>query len=178
MKKGISRKGITVIFLILIAIPINAQEDNLEFHSISFGGGFLTTPSKSSEGGLNWVADVATGWRKNIFSLYVNRGSGFFVGDWTSDDSEDYLEISLTYGREIKLLSGVKLEGHAGVGFFNHKAKYHERNIDLDKTTVGFPVRAKLIFYYKFIGIGINQNANFNPQVSTYSTDLVLQVIF
>ena len=163
--------------LLFITLPLHAQEENLRLYSASFGIGVIDTFSESSGDGFNMVADITTEWRENLFSLHVNSGSGFMVGTFFGDDSEDYLAGSLTYGREVKL-DWIKLEGHAGIGFFNHKARYELENIDINKTSVGFPVRAKLIFFYKFIGIGINQNANFNPLVSTYSTDLILQVIF
>lgn len=178
MKEIIFKKQMFLLFLLFIGIPIHAQEDNLRFHSASFGVGVIDTPSESSEDGFNVVGDIATQWRKNLFSLYVNQGSGFFVGTFGSDDSEDFLEVNLTYGREIELLSWIKLEGHAGIGFFNHQVRSERESIDLNKTSVGFPLRAKLIFFYKFLGVGINQNVNFNPLVSTRSTDLILQVIF
>ena len=41
-------------------------------------------------------------FKNNIFSLYLNQGSGFFVGTLGGDDSEDFLEVNLTYGREIE----------------------------------------------------------------------------
>ena len=170
-------KQMFLLFLLLITVPLHAQENDFKFHSASFGLGLIDTFSESSGDGFNVVADVAAQSGENIFSLYVNSGSGFMVGTLFGDDSEDYLAGSLTYGREVGL-NWIKLEGHAGIGFFNHKARYELDNVDINKTSIGVPVRAKLIIFYKFIGIGINQNANFNPLVSTYSTDLVLQIIF
>lgn len=178
MKNITFQKLLFLLSFFFFAIPMQSQENKLKFHSASFGVGVLDTFSESSGEGFNVVADVAVQSKENLFSLYVNSGSGFMVGALFGDDSEDYLAGSLTYGRELELLDWIKLEGHAGVGFFHHNAQYERENIDIDKTSIGFPVRAKLIFFYKFIGFGLNQNVNLNPLVSTYSTDVILQIIF
>ena len=163
----------SLLFLLFVGISMNAKEDDLKFHSITVGLGFLVAPASYSEDGLNFVADVATKHGEGIFSLYVNYAEDFNI---LGGGSESLLAGSLTYGRETNLLSWVKLEGHAGVGFFNHK--FSEDDLDFSKTSIGFPLRAKLILFYKHFGLGINQNANFNSLVTTYSTDLVLQIIF
>lgn len=178
MKQNAFKRQIILLMLLLAATQANAQEGSLKFHSATFGIGVLETSSESAEGGFNYVADVSTSWREHLFSFYVNSGSGFFVGTWGDDASEAYLGTSVTYGREIKLLNWIKLEGHAGLGLFNHKYTSEKIHPDINETSIGFPVRAKLIFFYKFIGLGINQNANFNSLVTIYSTDFVLQITF
>ena len=38
------RNGIFLLFLLFITIPMHAQENELKFHSTSFGAGVLETP--------------------------------------------------------------------------------------------------------------------------------------
>ena len=175
MKKISFKKSVFLLFLLFVGTSMNAQEDNLKFHSITFGFGLWDSPASETGGGMNFVADVATKQGKGIFSLYVNSADDFL----SFNQTEKMLAGSLTYGRETNLLSWVKLEGHAGVGFFSHKySDERDDSRDFSKTSIGIPLRAKLILFYKFFGLGINQNANFNPLAITYSTDLVLQIIF
>ncbi len=172
----------TIKLLIIIGLfPIFciSQENSFRIHSISAGLGYIDFTSKeiNSSGGLNFVADFTTNYNENLISVYFNIGGEVDV--LSSEDGEAY-EISITYGREWDLSDRLKFEAHAGVGYFNWGYSNSSTfNLLKNETTVGFPVRAKLIYYFgEHFGIGVNPNINLNSLAITYSADFILQYKF
>ena len=169
--------NITVAVLICLSSNfIRAQEGKLKINSTSLGIGIIGSSSDSSSGGLSIGLDLSTKLNKNLFSLYLNAGSELNL----FDAEENYTEINVTYGREIELNSWIGLEGHLGLGYFNYSVKNGSTNFNtIKESTIGFPVRVKLIFYTgKHFGIGINPNMNLNSLVNTYSGNIIFQYKF
>ena len=175
-------KSKTIKLLIIIGLfPLLCftQENNLRIHSISAGAGYIgfSSSDTSSDGGLNFVADLTASHKKNLFSIYFNIGGEV---DILKKEDGEASEISITYGREWGLTDRLKLEAHAGLGYFNWGYANSSTFFLLEKeSTIGFPVRAKLIYRFTDnFGVGVNPNANFNSLAITYSADLIIQYRF
>jgi hypothetical protein len=175
-------KSKTIKHLLIIGLfPILcfSQENSFKIHSISAGFGYIGFSSNDIDNGdgLNFVADFTTSYNKNLFSVYFNIGGD---ADILKQEDGETSEISITYGREWDLTDRLKFEAHAGLGYFNWGYSNSSTFFLLEKeTTIGFPVRAKLIYYFtNNFGVGINPNANFNSLATTYSVDLIIQYKF
>ena len=175
-------KSKTVKLLIIIGLlPLLcfSQENNFRIHSISAGLGYIDFTSKeiNSSGGLNFVADFTTNYNENLISVYFNIGGAV---DILSTEDGEASEINITYGREWDLSDHMKFEAHAGIGYFKWGYASASTNYLLEnETTVGFPVRAKLIYYFgEHFGVGLNPNINFNSLAISYSADFILQYKF
>jgi len=172
----------TIKILIIIGLfPILcfSQENSFRIHSISAGIGYIDFTSKeiNNSGGLNFVADFTTNYSENLISVYFNIGGEV---DLLSTEDGEATELSITYGREWNLSDRMKFETHAGIGYFkwgyaNSSTFYLLKN----ETTVGFPIRVKLIYYFvEHFGVGLNPNINLNSLAISYSADFTLQYKF
>ena len=126
---------------------------------------------------MNFVADVTTGYNRNLFSVYLNIGGEI---DILKKEDGEASEINFTYGRQWNLSDRIKCEAHAGVGYFNWGYANSSTFFLLKKkSTIGFPVRVKLIYtFVKNFGVGMNPNVNFNSLATSYSADLIIQYRF
>ncbi|AUC84819.1 hypothetical protein CW731_05710 [Polaribacter sp. ALD11] len=175
-------KKMTLSIIIITLFYYNstlAQENKLQLKSTSLGIGLSglssdnTDISDTSTAGFTVNLDLSVNLNKHIFSLYLNKDFKFNL----YDGREHYNQLNATYGREFELNDWLKLEGHLGLGYFNYSVKNYSTDFKTNKeSTIGFPLRVKLIFYTKEnFGIGINPNLNLNSLVNTYSVNIVFQ---
>jgi hypothetical protein len=173
-------KNINLMIIIgLFPILCFTQVNDFRIHSISAGLGYIgfSSNNTSSNGGLNFVADITTGYNKNLFSIYFNIGGEV---DLLKKEDVETSEISFTCGRGWYLANRLKFEAHAGLGYFNlGYANNSSFFLLIKKSTIGFPVRAKTIYNFtENFGVGINPNINFNSLAISYSIDLIVQYKF
>jgi hypothetical protein len=175
MKTYITNALLIILFLFNIAVP-RAQEGKIKLHSASITAGLVGSSSATSSGGVNLGVDVAANLNKNLFAIYLNAGAEFNL----FDASEGYTELNLTYGRAVALNDWIKIEGHIGLGYFNHRFRNGFTNlVAVSESTVGVPVRIKILFYtIDKLAIGFNPNINLNSLANTYSANFILQYDF
>lgn len=121
--------------------------------------------------------DFSTIFNKHIISFNFNPG----VKLNSDGPDQDFYELNLTFGRKWLLVQNLSLESHLGIVYFAFDIDIGPIPffINLPETTIGFPLRAKIIYYpTENLGIGINPNANFNSIENTYSANLIIQYNF
>src|SRR5210317_869522 len=110
----------TIKLLILIGLfPLLcfSQEKSLKIHSTGIGIGYMgfSSSETSSDGGLNFVADLTVSYHRNLFSIYFNIGGEV---DILKKEDGEATEISINYGRQWDLTDHLSFEAHAGMGYF------------------------------------------------------------
>jgi hypothetical protein len=142
-------KRILILSLLLIGFSVIAQEkEKLQYKSFSVSPGIFSNEGKSG-GGFSLSSELSYQYYKNIFSISASVGAqpsgGFVIGVVNPDSFE---QVNVLYGREFNLWGTTFFELHGGTGYFSFKS------IDIDltnlgydrKTTLGFPIMAKLKF--------------------------------
>lgn len=167
---------VLITCLILTSNIGMAQNNKLKLHSFSFGAGIASSSSDSAASGLDLNLDFSTIVNKHIISFNFNSG----VKLNSDGPDEDFYELNLTFGRKWLLVQNLFFESHLGIGYFVYDIDTGPTFfINLPETTIGFPIRAKIIYYpAENLGIGINPNANFNSIENTYSANLIIQYNF
>lgn len=115
-------------------------------------------------------------FNNNLGTIYLNQGAELSL----FDSKQDYLEVSVLYGRAFKINSVISVEGHGGVGYIRNHFKNSSTDFeDVNESTIGFPVRLKVLFYVSpTLGLGINPNYNINSIANISSMDLIMQYRF
>ncbi len=169
-----------VVLITCLSFSLNivmAQDNKLKLHAVSIGVGIASSSSNTADGGLGLNMDFSTIINKHIISFNFNSG----VKLNSDGPDEDFYELNLTYGRKWFLVQNLILEGHLGIGYFAYDLDTGNIPffINLPETTIGFPIRVKLIYYpLKSFGVGINPNVNFNSINNTYSANFIIQYNF
>ncbi len=154
-----------------------AQDNSLKIHGLSIGPGIASSSSTTAKSGASLNFDISTIVNKHILSVYFNSGIDLNAGGF----DEDFTEFNLTYGRKWLVAKDLYFEGHIGFGLFSYNIDDGAASIlfDLPDSTIGFPIRAKLLFYpVKRFGIGINPNFNINSIENAYSANFIFQYNF
>ena len=168
---------VLVTCLLLIQPSILAQKNKLKMHAISIGPGIASSTSATADSGVGLNFDISTRLNKHIFSFNFSTGLDLNAGG----PDEDFHEFNLTYGRKWNLAQNLWLEGHIGIGLFAYDIDDGGLPLFIDspESTIGFPIRAKLIFYpYKNVGIGLNPNLNMNSIENAYAANFIFQLNF
>ncbi len=172
--------GLVFTFLLLIGFfqTAEAQDKKLRVHALSLGPGIASTTTSGAGTGWGVNFDFSTIANRHIISLYSNTG----INIPNEPRDEVFFELNLTYGRKLNIGQYLVLEGHLGIGIFTFDEENDPDalfNIDVPAATVGFPFRAKLIYYPadKF-GVGLNPNLNLNSGLIAYSVNFILQYNF
>lgn len=166
-----------IICLFIFEQTLMAQSNKLKMHAISIGPGFASSSSETADGGISLNLDIATILNNHIISFNFNTGLELN----SNGPDEDFFELNLTYGQKWFLAKNLYFEGHVGMGLFGYHIDQGQIPlfIDVPETTIGFPIRAKLIFYpLKNFGVGLNPNLNINSIANTYSAFLIFQYNF
>lgn len=180
-------KVLTLIFLcnLLFGTPrAFAQQSKLKIHGVSFGVGLMANSPKIYESDTNLPFDVSVIQGNNLFSLYHNKTEDLsnFYNILPTDDQAYYQELDLTFGKQWVLTDRWVLEGHAGLGYFQHKyygLDEFNSNQLIKESTIGFPLRAKLIYYFRnHFGLGLNPNLNINSLNTVLSAAILFQFKF
>lgn len=164
--------------LILVSTFMFSQTENkIKFNYLSFGAGIYKQQHYKNDG-LTTNIDLSIRYNKNFVILYLAGGLGgndnqksiFFI-----DALSSYSEFDLLYGREFIVTTWFKPEVQIGVGIFTHNNSILEDS----KNTIGFPIRAKLLFYpAKKFATGFNPNYNINNINHITSYNLIFQFKF
>ena len=171
-------KIFALILLSVMCQTIEAQDKRLRVHAVSLGPGIASNNTAGSGTGWGVNFDFSTIANGHIISFNTNTGINIPV----EPRDESFVEINLTYGRKLNIGQYLVLEGHLGIGIFTFDDEDDPDggfNIDVPAATVGFPFRAKLIYYPadKF-GVGLNPNLNLNSGLIAYTVNFILQYNF
>jgi len=177
MKLHCFRFLVSITCFFLIQHSTLAQDKGFKMHAVSIAPGIASSSSATAKTGSSLNFDISASIDKHLISFYFNVGLDLNKGG----PAEKFTEFSFTYGRKWSLTQHLVLEGHAGVGLFTYDIDDGLTPIffDFPDSTVGFPIRAKLLYYpgEKF-GIGLNPNLNLNSLENAYSLNLVFQYHF
>jgi hypothetical protein len=151
-----------IIVAVFLMLKTFGQEESLKIKHVSLGAGFFTLinnyQSNLSGGGAMYMGELGVSYQKNLFLISYHEGIEFeFMG------SVDffYKEVSLSYGRELKLKNWLAIEGYAGLGYF-------DLNFYGSNTSISFPLRINTKFYFnKKFGMGLSCNYSVN-NISNY----------
>ena len=177
MKLDFLKSLLFITCLMLSQNIVLAQSNKLQMHALSIGPGIATSSSETADSGAGMNFDISTILNKHIFSFNFN--SGLELNNDGPD--EDFFELNLTYGQKWLLGQNFYFEGHLGIGYFGYNIDTGQIPffIDVPETTIGFPLRAKLIYYpLEKFGVGLNPNLNINSIANTYSAFLIFQYNF
>lgn len=180
-----SLSALSLLFLVLFGMSkAVAQQSKLKIHGISLGVGIMADTPKIYESDTNLPFDISLSQGNHLFSLYHNKTEDLsnFYNILPSDDQAYYQEFNLTYGKQWTLTDHWVLEGHAGLGYFQHNyygLDEFDSNRLVKESTIGFPVRAKLVYYFgDHFGLGLNPNLNINSLNTVLSAAFLLQFRF
>lgn len=169
-------KKFITIFLILVSINVAAQENDskLKIQSANIGfGGFYIKTIFSEEGGTTLFADVTFSINKHLISSSYLSGTEIGI---LGNSTYNFDEISLLYGRELKVANWLSFDGFAGLGFYNQNSK---NSYVADDKSVSFPIRINTKFYFnKKFGMGLNSNYSINSVNNNFSTNLIFHYKF
>ncbi|MBC8753431.1 hypothetical protein H2O64_02030 [Kordia sp. YSTF-M3] len=152
------KKYIIIVCMVVPMFIFSQEKNGLNFRSIAIN------PLSVTNAGLAINADLSFMNSKNIYTLsgYAGTELTFPFDNKTSEDS--FQDYSLLWGREVKIENWLRLEGHAGLGYFLFKTEHFNDEIeDEKKTTIGVPLLSKLKFMLgNHFSIGIQFRANIN----------------
>lgn len=162
-----------ILFFISSSFVFSQNNEKIKFSYISFGTG-LYSQQHINTNGIAGNIDVSVQYKKNLIVLYTTFGFGtnkkksIFI----FDNFSSFTELDLLYGKEFKIADWFKPEAHIGVGIFSYNNSILEQN----NSSIGFPVRAKLLFYpSKNFALGFNPNYNINSINNIFSYNLIFQ---
>lgn len=151
------------IIIVCMTIPIfmfSQEKNGLNFRSIAIN------PLSFTNAGFAINTDLSFMNAKNIYTVSGYFGREIFSSiPFNSKLTEDsFQEFSLLWGREVKIDNWLRLEGHAGLGYFSFKRENFKAEVANEKnTTIGFPLVSKLKFMTgNHFSIGIQFRANIN----------------
>lgn len=167
-----------ILFIFLTSyLCIYAQEE-IVTNNFSYNS-FSVTPTSiyfdSYSGGLSFSGDVSFASNKHILSLGVSVGSEFIVLGGHSDDFE---QINLLYGRELRLSKRLFLDVHTGAGYFSLLSREIDSNRRGEErvTTIGFPIMTKFrVMLSENFSLGLQLQATINSARTIYTTGIILQ---
>ena len=173
-------KSLTVVLLLILFITNSSSchsqnsENKIKLHSVSLGfGGFYFKKSNSEGGGASFVLNGTLESNKNLFNLCFLTGAEIGV---VGGSTYNFNEISLAYGRELRLKKWFSLEGFAGIGSYQQNGK---NSFVVSGNTISFPLKLNVKFFFnEKIGIGLNNAYSFNQINNNYSTNLIINYKF
>ena len=169
-------KKIITIILILVSINVVAQENDskLKIQSANIGfGGFYFKTILSEGGGVTLFADATFSINKHLISSSYLTGAEIGI---LGSSTYNFDEVSLLYGRELKVANWLSFEGFAGLGFYNQNSK---ESYVVDCKSVSYPIRINTKFYFnKKFGMGFNTNYSINSVNNNFSTNLIFHYRF
>ncbi|MGB0980821.1 MAG: hypothetical protein ACPGUH_01855 [Winogradskyella sp.] len=169
-------KCISILIVILFTIPINFQtkENKLKLHSANVGfGGFYFKKNSSESGGITFIADLTTSLNQNLISTSYLTGAKIGI---LGSSTYNFNELSLQYGREIKIRKWLSFELFAGLGYYIQKS---DASYILNDNSISYPLKLNSNFYInKKIGLGINANYSINRVNNNLSANLIFHFRF
>ena len=174
---------VTLSLLVFVSHHSFSQENKLKIYSSSLGIGPIFSSTDTFGGGLSTCLDFSVRFKTSVFSIYYNTNYDYSdFGIMGARDREYYQEANLIFGKEIKLIEQLSLEGHVGLGYFQQKYYTYDAYYnyeDKNEHSIGFPLRIKLVYYFgRHFGVGLNPNLNLNSLNNTFSGNLLLQYKF
>ncbi|WP_130734566.1 hypothetical protein [Flavobacterium sp. J27] len=168
------KKILFTLFCLGMLSNITAQENKFKIHSAEVGfGGFYFKKNLSEGGGATFTANLTTSYRKNLFSTSLLTGAEIGI---VGSTNYTFNEVSLQYGREIKLKEWIKFELFAGLGYYDQTSD--ARDVQ-DGTTISYPLKLNTKFYFNnHFGMGINTNYSINSVNNNFSSNLIFHYRF
>lgn len=191
-------KTIIVVIFTFISVCISAQnsENKFKIHSYQIGvGGYFfknklsPTFYSSNNGGISSVLDLVGAYRQHLVAASYTSGAEFVI---YGTPNFRFNELSLLYGKELKVSNWLAFEGFAGFGFFWQNSHSYTVSQTYSSTnssdigsqtsanfvpvgqTISLPIQLNTKFYYgKHFGMGLNANYSLNRVNSVFSTHLV-----
>ena len=164
-------KIVLVFFLFIInhSFSQTGNDNKLKFHSIAMGfGGFNVKNAYSEDGGVSFTTDIVLAVNKNLISTSYITGSevGLLGGSTFS-----FNDLSLSYGRALKVTNWFYLEGYLGLGRYTQERSRYLVNYG---STVSFPIKINTKFYFnKKFGMGLNTSYITNKINNNLSVNLI-----
>ena len=171
-------KKLTLLIFSTFYLCSYAQEE-IVTNKFSYNS-FSVTPTSiyfdtHGGGGLSFSGDVNFAYKKHIFSLGLSAGSEFKVLGGYEDNFE---QINLLYGRELRLSKRLFLDLHVGLGYFSLSSANinPSREGEERMTTIGFPLMTKFrVMLSTKLSLGLQFQANINSVRTLYTTGIMLQ---
>lgn len=163
------------LFLLLslsltICMGIQAQDKKVKIHSVDLGiGGFSIKNKYSEGGGAMLLGDLTASYSKNLIGLSLFTGAEIGI---IGKSHYSFSQVSLLYGRELKINKWFGFEAFAGIGTYNQVSESSEI---MDGNAIAFPfkINAKFILYEGF-GLGLNTNYSINKINNNYSANILI----
>lgn len=165
-----------LVLLFITSVAFSQKTDKIKVNYLSFGIGVYTQQHFKNKG-ITSNIDLSFSYKKNMIILYTALG---IVGNdkpniFIFDSFNSFYELDILYGKEFEITDWLKTEGQIGIGTFRQNNSIDEES----KTTIGFPFRAKLLFYpTKKFAVGFNPNCNINSANIIFSYNLIFQFKF
>lgn len=170
------RKLILLFFLASFFCSYAQQKtmaSKLKYHSFSVVPLSIYFDNNSS--GLALSGAVSFTYKKHLFFLGLSAGSEFIIIGRYADNFE---QINLLYGKELKLSRTLFLDLHTGAGYFSLSATAINPNKlgEERATTMGFPIKTKFrVLLGKQFSLGLQFQANVNSIRTIYTTGIMLK---
>lgn len=188
-----------LLFSILLLVTVNFYSQNkLKIQTLSVSIGNFE-PQKGSNKYANFYTDftLATVYKKNIFELSFDGSFKWLFGMINNQEfNRKNIQISILYGRSIKIYKWINFEALAGIGYFKESYKTEQyitwdnhfsfienppdNSVDkLSLRSVSLPIKFRLIFKYSEKNLaGINFSQSFNSVSNYNSIGLIFRHLF
>ena len=192
-------KKITFILMLFISLNFHGQEnkEKLQIESFSLTLGSYK-PQKGNDEFSPWYVDfnLTTNYKNHLFQVSIDGTYRWLLAFIGESPKRKNIQISLLYGRRIKINNKFNFELFSGVGYL--KETYTTDNFTTWKEDFSFikdlpnnsvkklslnsfsvPIKLRLMFdYSKKASFGINYSHNFNSISNYNSTGLIFRHFF
>lgn len=172
------RNYIVLIFTLFVNL-ISAQEENkFRFHSLDIGFGSFSINKENTEGGgATFLGCLTTAYHKNLIEFSVIYGAEI---DIIGAPDYEFNNLSVLYGREIKLNNWFSFETFAGFGYFSQtNQNAFLFNESKNESSLSYPLKLNTKFYLnKKFALGVNAMYIINPINNVFTVNLIFTFKF
>jgi hypothetical protein len=164
-------KNLFLLLLTLsICLGIQAQDKKLKIHSVNLGlGGFSIKNKYSEGGGVMLLGDLTTSYHKNLIGLSLFTGAEIGI---IGKSNYTFNQVSLLYGRELKINKWFSFEAFAGIGNYNQVSESSEI---MNGNAIAYPFKINTKFIlHEGIGLGLNANYIINKINNNFSANILI----
>lgn len=104
---------------------------------------------------------------KQHFKLYIATGSEFAISFYGESIVDNFFEIDLLYGKEIKIAKALHIDLFAGLGYFVFDYNNGSSTNHYKKNTIGYPIHVR--FRYN-TGVQFSLGLQFHNNINSATT--------
>ncbi len=191
-------KHLLILMAFFCSLPIFSQDidQRLKFYAVDFSP--INFYGNDGNGGIAFDVGISLKKNKNIFKLFALVGGEVNFPSFGASKSESISEVSILFGRELKLKTWLYVDAYAGLGYFNRTistpvaipgteggdcgfggfcfSSPDYDYVDTGESTIGIPLQLRIGFQTgKRFSLGLQLHSNINAVDSYGSMGMFFQ---